>query len=45
VSALPPAELDPVRAEIRERFGYEARFTHFPITGTCPDCTRKRSRA
>ncbi len=42
VSALPPAELDPVRAEIRERFGYEARFTHFPITGTCPDCARRQ---
>ena len=41
VTALPPGELDPVRAEIRERFGYVARFTHFPITGTCPACTRE----
>lgn len=38
VAALAPAELDPVRDAIRERFGYEARFTHFPITGVCPAC-------
>ncbi len=38
VTAAAPAELDPVRAEIRGRFGYEARFTHFPITGICPAC-------
>jgi Fur family transcriptional regulator, ferric uptake regulator len=31
-------ELDDARSEIRERFGYEVRFTHFPIVGTCPDC-------
>ena len=33
-------ELDKVRAQIREGFGYEARFTHFPIVGLCPDCAR-----
>jgi Fur family transcriptional regulator, ferric uptake regulator len=32
--------LDVVRAEIRERFGYEARFTHFPIVGLCPQCAQ-----
>jgi Fur family ferric uptake transcriptional regulator len=31
-------ELDGVRTEIRERFGYEARFTHFPIVGLCRGC-------
>jgi Fur family transcriptional regulator, ferric uptake regulator len=31
-------ELDGVRAEIRERFGYRVRFTHFPIVGLCPGC-------
>jgi Fur family ferric uptake transcriptional regulator len=31
-------ELDGVRAEIRERFGYEVRFSHFPIVGLCPGC-------
>ena len=38
-----PAEaeqLDRVRAVIREQFGYEARFTHFPIHGRCADCAR-----
>jgi Fur family ferric uptake transcriptional regulator len=38
VSALTPAELDPVRRQIKERFGYEARFTHFAIVGTCSSC-------
>ncbi len=38
VAAVAPAELDPVRDVIRERFGYEAHFTHFPITGICPAC-------
>jgi Fur family transcriptional regulator, ferric uptake regulator len=31
--------LDGVRAVIREQFGYEARFTHFPIHGRCADCS------
>ena len=31
-------ELDEVRARVREQFGYEARFTHFPLVGLCPDC-------
>jgi Fur family transcriptional regulator, ferric uptake regulator len=38
VRAVAPAELDPVRALIRERFGLEARFTHFPIVGLCTAC-------
>jgi Fur family transcriptional regulator, ferric uptake regulator len=38
VRALEPAQLDPVRDRIRELFGYEARFTHFAIVGTCPRC-------
>jgi Fur family ferric uptake transcriptional regulator len=33
-----PGELDAARAAIRERFGYEPRFTHFPIVGRCPAC-------
>jgi Fur family ferric uptake transcriptional regulator len=31
-------QLDRVRAAIRKEFGYEARFTHFPIHGFCADC-------
>jgi Fur family ferric uptake transcriptional regulator len=38
VKALAPPELDPVRDQVRDRFGYEARFTHFPIVGVCPAC-------
>jgi Fur family ferric uptake transcriptional regulator len=33
-----PRQLDSARAEIRDRFGYEAHFTHFPIVGVCPEC-------
>jgi Fur family ferric uptake transcriptional regulator len=40
VRALPPDELDPIRDCVRERFGYEARFTHFAIVGTCPACSQ-----
>ncbi len=38
VVSVEPGELDPIRNQVRKRFGYEARFTHFPITGLCPDC-------
>ena len=38
VMALEPERLDAVRDRIRSDFGYEARFTHFPIAGLCPDC-------
>jgi Fur family ferric uptake transcriptional regulator len=33
-----PELLDPVRAQIRQRFGYEVRFTHFALVGKCPRC-------
>jgi len=39
VKAVAPGELDPAREAIREAFGYEARFTHFPIHGRCADCS------
>ena len=32
------SELEPARAQIRERFGFEARFSHFPIVGLCAAC-------
>jgi Fur family ferric uptake transcriptional regulator len=38
VRTLTPEQLDPVREQIAERFGYQARFTHFPIVGVCPAC-------
>jgi Fur family ferric uptake transcriptional regulator len=43
VSAVEPGRMDAVRALIRERFGYEARFTHFPILGLCAACARAES--
>jgi Fur family ferric uptake transcriptional regulator len=33
-----PDDLEPVRALVREAFGFEARFGHFPIVGLCPAC-------
>jgi Fur family ferric uptake transcriptional regulator len=30
--------IEPIRTLIREAFGYEARFGHFPIVGLCPAC-------
>jgi Fur family ferric uptake transcriptional regulator len=38
VSAADAEQLDRVRAVIRDEFGFEARFTHFPIHGRCADC-------
>lgn len=45
VRAVRPAELDPVRDPIRERFGFDARFTHFALVGTCSDCAAAASAA
>jgi Fur family ferric uptake transcriptional regulator len=38
VQTLATGELDDVRALLRARFGYEVRFSHFPIVGLCPAC-------
>lgn len=38
VTAVAPDRLEAVRAEIKDRFGYEARFTHFAIVGVCREC-------
>ena len=40
VTAVDAARLDPVRRRILADFGYEARFSHFPIVGLCEDCRR-----
>jgi Fur family transcriptional regulator, ferric uptake regulator len=39
--AVDPRALDDARDLIRERFGWEASFAHFPIAGLCPDCRRR----
>jgi Fur family ferric uptake transcriptional regulator len=38
VRAVPSDELDDIRAQVKERYGYEVRFAHFAIVGTCPTC-------
>ncbi len=38
VTAVEPIELDGVRDSIREAFGYEVRFSHFPLHGYCERC-------
>jgi Fur family ferric uptake transcriptional regulator len=35
---LPAEALARVAAAVREAVGYEARLSHFPIVGRCPDC-------
>jgi Fur family transcriptional regulator, ferric uptake regulator len=38
VTALEPEQLDPIRDRLRRDFGYEVRFTHFPLVGLCRSC-------
>jgi Fur family ferric uptake transcriptional regulator len=38
VDTVDSARLDRVRAQIKQDFGYEAGFTHFPIVGLCAAC-------
>jgi Fur family ferric uptake transcriptional regulator len=39
-AALGADELARLAAMVREACGYEARFSHFPIVGRCPQCAR-----
>ena len=43
VEALDAEELDPVRRRIEERHGFQARFSHFAIVGTCAACSARRA--
>jgi Fur family ferric uptake transcriptional regulator len=38
VMAVTPDRLDRVRAVVKTEFGFDARFTHFAIVGTCEMC-------
>jgi Fur family ferric uptake transcriptional regulator len=38
VTPLDPEQLDPIREQLRASFGYEVRFTHFPLVGLCSNC-------
>jgi Fur family ferric uptake transcriptional regulator len=35
------SELDALRGDVQERFGYAVGFTHFPMVGTCPRCAQR----
>jgi Fur family ferric uptake transcriptional regulator len=37
--AVEPELLDGVREALLESTGWQARFSHFPLTGLCPDCS------
>ena len=43
-AAVEPARLDGVRALIEDEVGYRARFSHFPIVGTCAACLAARNQ-
>jgi Fur family ferric uptake transcriptional regulator len=43
-TAVDTAELDPVRETVRRTFGYDVRFSHFPLHGHCPDCAGNRTK-
>jgi len=41
VTPVAVEDLDPVRGLIKDRFGFNARFTHFAIVGTCERCAAR----
>jgi Fur family transcriptional regulator, ferric uptake regulator len=41
IAEVDRSELDALRADVQERFGYEVRFTHFPMVGLCPRCAAR----
>lgn len=41
VRSVRPEQLDPIRHQLRDLFGYETRFAHFPIVGLCPRCAAR----
>jgi Fur family transcriptional regulator, ferric uptake regulator len=40
VTVVEPERLDALRAELRDAYGYEVRFSHFPMVGLCERCAR-----
>jgi Fur family transcriptional regulator, ferric uptake regulator len=39
---LTAGQIDAIRAAVRRVTGFDARFSHFPIAGRCPDCHHER---
>jgi Fur family ferric uptake transcriptional regulator len=42
MTRVAPDELNELRTEIRDRFGYEVRFTDVPMVGRCRECATAR---
>jgi Fur family ferric uptake transcriptional regulator len=40
VRTIDAAEVEPLRERIRGEYGFEVRFSHFPIAGLCAACAR-----
>ncbi len=45
VTSVSPEQLDPVRQQIKDRFGHQARFTHFAIVGVCDACAAHQGQS
>lgn len=45
VRVLDSEALAGVRAAVRAATGFEARFSHFPIAGLCPECAHSHAHA
>ena len=45
LEAVAPGRLDGVRELIQRNLGYRARFSHFPLVGTCAACQKEQSDA
>jgi Fur family transcriptional regulator, ferric uptake regulator len=41
VRAADPRALEPVRRAIARAYGWRVRFSHFPVAGLCPRCTKE----
>jgi Fur family transcriptional regulator, ferric uptake regulator len=41
VRAVAPEGMETVRSLIKHEFGFEARFSHFPLVGVCAECARE----
>jgi Fur family transcriptional regulator, ferric uptake regulator len=41
IEEIDRSELDSLREEVQNRFGYEVGFTHFPMVGLCPRCASR----
>ncbi len=45
LESVSPTSLDSVRSRVRELWGFEARFSHFPMVGLCAACARNKNEA